>query len=603
MFVSNHLRKYIAFLIGFLLSGMMVSIALLGIASLLDTNADSKAASPRLDQFAEIDGDSKFGNVSCAQFDEFLDGIDTSTKPTSKFAGNTTLYAMLMQADSKLLVDFFKSAKNVSNGFWRREILSAILKRLTTIAPSQALDCASKLPIEQRQALLGAVFHEWSLLNLSDAVNAGSHLDPPERKNALTAIVQARVDLPEERLIAIGQIFGYEKYVRRLMDVSRVEGFVDTPQEAWEALIGDGRDLRFRLDTAVDVAQMWVNRDGIGALTEILEYDTESTLASSAFNLMMVQSVARSDPEAIFEQSIRDEKFQFLAAEIAEVWAETNPVDALNRVSVLDDASDRVQLTRAIMRIWSETNPRELIERRSVLPKDVQLSAISLAIGSIASTAPHEAIQLMENLRAEEVNTWVVAESLVNVWSENDPAATLDWVLSGSNDQNPLFARIVETTVRKLARVDPDRAMHLALNPLKSTWPTALDYKVIDEIAQTDVDVAAKLLPRVSDKYRARSYRKVGFEYVVNGNPENAIQLAEHLDPQQRDSYYSDTLDTWAMTNSDTLLKAMVRFPSSRVQELAAHALIYRNEDRHFLSEKQLEKIKTYLSKEPTILW
>lgn len=603
MFLPKYLRRPIAFLIGFLISGMIVSIAMLSLASLLDTNADSKATSPRFDRFAEINTDSKFGDVSYAHFDEFLDGIDTSTKPTSKFARNTTLYAMLMQADSKLLVDFFKSAKNVSNGFWRREILSAILKRLTTIAPSQALDCASKLPIEQRQALVGSVFHEWSLLNLSDAVSTGSHLDPPERKNALKAIVQARVDLPEERLIAIGQMFGYEKYARRLLDVSRVMELIDTPQRAWETLIGDGLDLRFRLDTAVDVAQMWVNRDGVGALSHILESDAISLLVFSPFNLMMIQSIARTDPEAIFKQVVMDEKFQFLAAEIVEVWAETNPMDALNGVSVLDDVSDRSLLTRMIMRTWSETNPRELIEKRNVLPKKLELSAISLAIRSIAKTTPHDSIQLMENLRAEGVNTWVVAESLVNVWSEKDPAATLDWVLSGSNDQNPLFARMIETTVRKLARVDPDRAMYLALNPLQSTWPTALDYKVIREIAQTDVDVAAKLLPRVSDRYRARSYRKVGFEYVVNGHPERALELAEHLSPSERDSYYSDTLNTWAISNSDELLKAMEDFPSTRMQDLAARALIYTNKDRNFLSEKQLQHVKTYLSEEPVKIW
>ena len=311
---------------------------------------------------------------------------------------------------------------------------------------------------------------------------------------------------------------------------------------------------------------------------------------------MMVQSIARSDPEAIFKQVVMDEKFQFLVPEIAKVWAETNPMDALNSVSVLDDVSDRSQLTRMIMRTWSETNPRELIEKRNVLPRELELGAISQAISSIAKTAPLDSIQLMENLRAEGVNTWVVAESLVNVWSENDPAATLDWVLSGSNDQNPLFARMVETTVRKLARVDPNRAMYLALNPVKSTWPTALDYKVIREIAQTDVDAAAKLLPRVSDSNRAKSFRKVGFEYVVNGNPERAMELAENLDPQARESYYSDTLNTWANVNSDELLKAIEHFPTNSMQEIAANALIYRNKNRHFLSEKQLQHVKTYLS-------
>ena len=596
MFLPKYLRRPIAFLFGFLISGMIVSIAMLSVASLFDTNENSNTTSPRLVTFADIDKGSKFADLSYANFDEFLDILDNSKTPMSKFARKASLYAMLMQADSNLLADFFDDAKNISNSNWRQEILSAILRRLTTIEPSRALDYTITLPIEQRQVLLRTVFHEWSLLNLADAVSAGSHLDPPERKIALQAIVHARIDLPEERLVEIGQIFGYEKYARRLMDVSRVMELIDAPRRAWETLIGDGLDLRFRLDTALEVAQMWVSRDGIGVLSEMLESDMKYRLSHSALNLMIVQSIARANPEATFKQAARDENFRFLVSEIAEVWVETNPLDALNGVSVLDDASDRMRLTRVIMRAWSETNPRELIDKRSVLPKELELSAISLAISSIAETAPHEAIRLMDNLHTEGVNTWLVARSLVNVWSENDPAATLDWVLSGSNEQNPLFARLVEITVLKLARDDPYRAMQLALNPLKSTWPIALDYRVIQEIARADVDLATKFLPSVSEKYRARSYKYVGFEYTQNGDPKRALELAEHLDPQERDSYYSSILDTWASVNPDELLKTMEHFPTNRMQEIAANALIYRNQSRHFLSEKQLQHVKTYLS-------
>ena len=596
MFLPKQLRKPTEFLIGFVLSGMIASIVVLSIASLFDANTDSEAPRPRLDTFSEEDKGSMLADVSHAHFDESVDILDTSDKPKSNFARKTSLYAMLMQADSTLLEDFFDDAKDISNSIWRREVFSAILRRLTTIEPSKALDCVSKLPMEQRQTLLGSVFHEWSLLNLSEAISTGSNLDPSDRKIALKSIVKARVDLPTERLVEIGKIFGYEKYARRLIDVSRVMTLIDTPRAAWEALLGDGLDLRFRLDTAVDIVQTWASRDGIGVLSEILESDTKYPLSHSALNLVLVRSLARTDPETMFNQAAVDEEFQFLIAEIAEVWAETNPIDALNSVSVVDHASDRRRITEVIMQVWSETNPRELLEKRHVLPKEMELRAISLAISSMAKTAPHEAIRFVDNLRAEGVNTWSVAPSLVNVWSEYDPAATLDWVLSSSNDQNPLFARMVETTICNLARVDPDRAMHLALNPPKTTWPTALDYKVILEIVRTDVDAAAKLLASVSNSSRANSYRSVGFEYVQNGNPERALELAEHLDPQERDRYYLDTFDIWVSSNSDEVLKALEHFPSSRMQELAADALIRRNKNRHFLSEKQLQHVKTYLS-------
>ena len=73
MFLPKNLRRPIAFLTGFLISGMIVSSAMLSLASLFDTNGDSNTANPRLVTFAEIVKGSKFADLSYANFDDIDD--------------------------------------------------------------------------------------------------------------------------------------------------------------------------------------------------------------------------------------------------------------------------------------------------------------------------------------------------------------------------------------------------------------------------------------------------------------------------------------------------------------------------------------------------
>ena len=189
----------------------------------------------------------------------------------------------------------------------------------------------------------------------------------------------ATVDLHTEERIEIGQSFGYEKFSRRLIETSTAMELIDTPRSAWEVLIGDGLDVRFRLDSVVDVARTWVSEDGVGVLSEILELGGDLR-GSSAINLLLIRSIARANPEEIFRQATLEPDLQPLLYELASVWAETSPIDALKGVAVIDDVSRRWSLTLGIMRTWSERNPHDLLEKIAVLPDTMELQAISSAI-------------------------------------------------------------------------------------------------------------------------------------------------------------------------------------------------------------------------------
>ncbi|MXZ44195.1 MAG: hypothetical protein F4Z01_04350 [Gammaproteobacteria bacterium] len=599
MFKPIQLHKSITFIVGLLFGCSVTSIVVLGIVYLLDTKADDNATNKVLDKLADIVESSDSDDDLNASFEEFLDTNNTATQSESRFNRKTTLYSMLVRSDYGQLLKLLSRSSFIPNSTWRMEIQSAIFRRLTTIDPDKALDLVRKLSIEQRPKLIESVFQEWSFLNLEGAVGAGTRLDFPNREIALKAIMQTRVDLSEDEQVEIGQRFGYEKYVERLFDVTWAMELIDNPRRAWIALIDDGLDVRFRLNSVVDIAQTWVRQDGSGVLREMFETD-DGMVGLSALNLLIVRSLARANPEEFFRQVAAEPDSRSLRAEIVGVWAETDPVAALSGVSSLVEVSERPLMTREILRTWSETNPLELLNERTILPESMEIQALSYAIRAIAKKDPREAIRLMEKLRTEGVNTWPVAEVLIYTWSENDPRATLDWVMSGSNDDNPQFGRLVQISLTNLARVDPERALVLALNPPSSTWPTGLDSDVIHEIARKDVDAAAKLLPRVSEESRTRAYISVGSGYIEQGHPDRALALARQLRPsdRERDYYYLSTFDTWASTDPHQLLEAIEDIPSGKPRAIAARSLIDRNKERHFFSEAEVKRVKTYLNEE-----
>ena len=540
-----HLRKTILFLVGLLAGSAVASVAVLGIAWVIDANPATKVAVQSLLTFNSTLESSDSGDELPGQIERLFDNFVTSPYANSRFVKRAAFYSILLEANAEQLAKLFDESKRLRDSTWRQEVQSTILSRLTMINPGIAIVYARESPVEVRQKLLESVFGEWSLQDLRKAVDAGQHLDFPEKEIALKAILHTNVDLPEEQRIAIGQRFGDEKLAQRLIDANRALALVDTPHRAWEVMMADGLDVRFRLSSLIDIAQTLVNRDGIGVLSEIRAHGVGVNSYYPIYHVL-VPSIARANPERVFSQAAANPDLQFLLRKVAAVWAETNPVEALEAVYRLDDAEDKMWLTSSIMQSWSEIDPRELLENRAVFPREIESDVIVSAIVELAKTEPREAVGLLENLHIEEEERWALAELLVNVWSENDPDATLDWVLSSATHQNPVRGRMIENSISGLARTDPKRAMEMALNPLSPDWPEALDYSVIWELSRTNVNAASELLPRVSEEYRLSCYIRVGRRYIEEGNPQRTLDLATHLDSAQRLEYYSSTFQWWA---------------------------------------------------------
>ncbi|MCY4143904.1 MAG: hypothetical protein OXG08_09490 [Gammaproteobacteria bacterium] len=585
------------FLVGFIAGIGIALVVVIGITWVIEQIGATEGRVPALPASNETNEASNSGDELQDQSEELFDTIISSRYTSSRFVKKAILYTLVLEANTTQLGEILDASQSLPDRSWRQEIESAILQRLVSFDPVRAIDYARESAAEHRKQLLDSVFHELSLQDLQKAIDAGRSLEFPDRDFALQTILRNTVELPEDQRIALGQRFGDERLARRSIEVNQAMALIDNTHRAWEVMIGDGVDVRFRLDSIVDLAQTWISKDGIGVLSEILEYDRDS-FGLSVLDRVIVRAIARANPEEIFRLVVVNPDLQFLITEIATVWTASDPLGALRGVSRLDDARDRDRLTRTIIYSWSEINPRELLDNRAVFPREMQLDAISAAIRAIARIDRYEAVRLMETLRTEGVNTSHIGVWLVNDWSVNDPQSTLEWVLSGANEQNPDFGRMVEIAVSRLVHVDSERAMELALNPLSPKWPTGLDYYVIWELSRADLDAARELIPFVSEDSRSKCYRRVGFGYVETGQPERALELAEQLAINERYDYYSAILDYWASSNPSQLLEAIEYLPSPKFQALAAESLVYRNGLRHFFSEKQVERVNSYLSEE-----
>ena len=95
-----------------------------------------------------------------------------------------------------------------------------------------------------------------------------------------------------------------------MIDANRALALVDTPHRAWEVMMADGLDVRFRLSSLIDIAQTLVNRDGIGVLSEIRAHGVGVNSYSPIYHVL-VPSIARANPERVFSQAAAIRIFSF----------------------------------------------------------------------------------------------------------------------------------------------------------------------------------------------------------------------------------------------------------------------------------------------------
>lgn len=508
------------------------------------------------------------------------------------------LHATLSHANQQELKEWWNQSKSIERTSQREIAQEVILRSLTAINPQEAFRRIDEVSILQSDAALKIVFSEWAVLHLEDAINAAATLASSQRNVALQTILETRDDLPENERLSIARQLESEKTFLRLLSDSKVSENIGEPERSWEILLNDNVDNILQTETLTKVAEAWREQIGLEVLSKIYQIGVEDY----RIRLPLVEAIAQEDPESALEYARRlsDEQEQsYLSDRIVRVWARTDALSALAAASTFEPSPLASVLEENIAYAWAQSNPSEMIENVESISLENRAYPLSTALSNIAREDPLGAIDMLSSVEHTVGNTSMILDSVVYQWAVQRPEAATDWVLENFESEDPQRRNLLESTLPRLARKDPNKAFDLAIEHPASGSGLGLDYHVIGEIVREgDIEVAKKLLPRVNERYKYILYGRVASEMVIEGQIEQALALGEDLEESNRRYYYLTVFSSWARNNPKNLMESLDGLSTKTIKSIAAYEIISQNRYNPVFTDEQLERARTFLTPE-----
>ena len=515
------------------------------------------------------------------------------------------LYNTLSRSTKQELKEWWIQSKKIERTSHREIAQQVILQNLTRINPQVALQYLHETSILQKDALTRAIFCEWAVLNLDEAIEAAAKLEGARRNVALVAILETRDDLAEDRRRAIAvQLKRIDTY-ERLNSDTKVLHSIANPSESWNILLNDGVDDSRQMDTLAIVAESWRELIGFEVLSKIYH----SGIEEDEFKRLLTAVVPQMDLAMALEyaRGVSDEtERSFLSRKIVEEWASIDPQAALASVSSFKPTSLYFDLEEEIAVVWAKNKPFDLIQSIELMSEGSRVWPLEMAFAYLTRENPLEAINALSAIEESVGNTSTILHRVVAQWGMLHPEAATNWLLHDFDQEDPyLLNSLLEETLPSLALQDPIKAFEIALEQ-----PTldpalglafALDLSVIWKLTlHGNVDQAISLLPRVREGSKASAYQSVASALVDEGQAFEALELGGDLKTHQQQNYYQQVFQQWAWTDPTDLYESLEDLPSDDAQSLQSFAafklLTRRFSHDQVLTADQLERARSFLN-------
>ena len=513
------------------------------------------------------------------------------------FDRTVALLNLLAGADQQQLVKLIQQSKEIEHYSQRRSIQNAIFQRFASLNPKGALTHIATMPRFERDALISTTFSEWALKDLDGAIAHATSLEGFKKHAALRAILQSRDDLSEDLRQEIARRVGNERLAIELIAQSNLAQSMESPEQAWNALVNDDIGNASQTGLLIQVAEAWFDKSGLSVLEEInrslVDWQTRQSILTA-----IVNRIVQSDPHGAFDY-VRgmDDDGNNLLLVVARAWASLDPETALNAAQTIEAGLVRRNLEWSIVQVWASSDPHFILENLDRIPETSRAMAQSQAIMAIARTSPEQAAQLMAGMD-DPTSRYSVAYTIVSNWVRTDVNAALDWVLN-NGDLKELRGQLLPLVLGRLARDDPEFAMQVALNQPVGSNGSGLEYTVLSYIAGVDPQKALSMLPRVRDGQTSLwAHISVGGALVRAGQTDSALKLASNLQESDRERYFGNLVSTWASNDAQDLYDNIDQLPTAEVKSSAALTLITWNSWQKILSQDQIDRAKTFLTSE-----
>lgn len=514
---------------------------------------------------------------------------------TGNFSRSQTLYRVLADADAKQLTDMLSQSNDIESATIRAQLRGPIIERYALINPKNALTQIEELPLSVRSPMMTTIFGEWSHSGLDEALRHAKRLPDEDRFAAIRGILEARADLSAVRRQEILHDAGIQFFESLVLERESLLDQLENPRVAWQQVVSNSDSPLPKIGTVVQIADAWIQQDGIDVLAEISQAVLGRRLQYMVLDAI-VQDSALSDPEGTLRQtlSMNERIRRNISASAVRVWSQTDPQSALEALADINDAQLRVSLQEAVIWAWVDNDPQGLLASASTFPSNLQELAVPRAVMEVAQTSPKDAIHALQqhNISWED---YQVLRSIVESWSRLEPTAAWQWVLTNPGIETHR-GNLLNEAVRSIAREQPVLAMELALD---QPAELSLESAVIAAISSSDPLHAMELLPQIRE-LRGTSpdspYTSVAYELIRRGNSTLVMDLAEEVPESIHSTFYTNMLSSWANIDPEGLLGTISEFPSAELKSSAAYSLHNTHYARGALTEEQLEHAKSFLN-------
>lgn len=587
--------------VGFVSLGVVVGAVLATFVCMALLSPNSQSANPIAESpsSSSDEGASQKGKKSSKTLASMsrIAELDDLSNIDSAFERTFNLHGLLMHADEGHLKNYLQRSSDIKNPTLRNQILAAVVQRLAESNPKDTLKAISELPDVQGQPLLATVFGEWSNQDLDGALAHAKSLTESERLAALDGILTSRSDLSDSLQQQIARQLGHEQFAMQSQSSETVSSSGGDPRQAWNALVNDAYEDIAQIGTLVQIAQTLVQQNGFEALDWIRDSLIDDTVLEATVRSVL-HHVALSDPQSAFlqAQSISRDAQDVALPTIVEMWARSDPMVAMGRLSSLKNASQRKKLQTTLLRAWAENDAQDLFDNLEQIPESIRQNAEQQAMLAVARSSPNDAVVYLAELTARD-RQQALAMEIAEHWSQQDIYAALEWVLNHQFTTESARRRPLSEVLRNLVDVDPTLALQTALKqPILTKYGRGLEAMVIEQLARTDLESAISMLSQIREgSTTVHAYISAGRALVQNGDYDRALRLGQQLPDDQQSAYRHSVMWQWAEADPQSLLASLDDLPSQDAKTQAALGLVMANFRTKALSDEQLKYVSSVL--------
>lgn len=507
----------------------------------------------------------------------------------------------------------------------QKELQIALLQRLTSENPGNALEFALESEEEDREKFVQTVFEAWATEDFEAVVEHAKSLDWRDRRQALDSIVRTNLEMPltQHRDIATRLSLEKKYAIERYGNHVNVEQIQD-PRTVWYQIAEFSTEDNTRFDNRNLLARLairWFNDDGFAVLDEIRsgsknEFSSYRVMSDSVEAIL--KSAAQSSPREAFEYVINLPKREYILEDtVIRLWAKSDLHAANDAVAGIGSKDMKEDFQRDLAGIWAEMEPRYILQNLDVIPARARYVAARVGVRTIAKSSLHEAGDFALQIEDSSLRT-IAVRWLLPIWSKEEPHSLLDWLLKDSTDTG-LIEAIREQLVYNLLDSDPIRAFQLAREHPIGDWEpgwdgrirqsqlmipsdspgVGLEAQIFDDISESDLALALELLVDVREGITKRvATLQVGRALRYRGDIQEAMDLAQDLTETDRGWYFDLVTYDWIDGDPIGLADEISTLPTTETRSTAAQLLLRWNRRYDKLTDRQIETLQKHLTED-----